>query len=224
MAEQNKQKTKSLREHVYEKLKRKLLTGEIKPGTRMMEVELAGSLGVSRTPIREAVRQLEKEGLVTIAPGRGAFASEISLRDIIDTLSVREDLDALAASLAAEKITKADRERLEELTQKYEAAIKSGDHDAMIHADEKFHRKIVKISGNKTLAMVAKTVQAQVQRFRYLYYEDLKNYQNMPAEHREIIEALVSGDSEVARKVSDEHVKRLRDFVIKEGPAFTEYK
>ena len=215
---------RSLREKVYDKLKRRLLTGKIRPGTRMMEKELASDLGVSRTPVREAVRQLEKEGLVKIEPGRGTRAQEISVKDIIDTLSVREELDALAAELAAGHITGADEEKLEELTDKYADAIKSGDMDLMIHADEAFHRKIVKISGNRTLSMVAKTVQAQVQRFRYLYYEDLKNYENMPAEHREIIKALVSKDGSVARDVADAHVKRLKDFVIKEGADFTVYK
>jgi len=222
MSEQEGRMT--LREHVYDKLKRKLLTGKIKPGTRMMEVDLAEELGVSRTPVREAVRQLEKEGLVRIDPGRGAFAQEVSVQGIIDTLTVREDLDALAASLACERIKKADEQKLLELTDKYQDAISNGDLDQMIHADEAFHRKIVKLAGNKTLSMVAKTVQAQVQRFRYLYYEDLKNYQNMPTEHREIINALMSGDSRLARRIADEHVKRLKDFVIKEGADFTVYK
>ena len=81
-----------------------------------------------------------------------------------------------------------------------------------------------RLSGNKTLYSVVRTVQTQVLRFRYLYYEDLANYKNMPAEHREIIEALVSGDSEHAREVAFNHVRRLKDFVIKEGPAFAIYK
>lgn len=215
---------KPLREKVYERLKRQLLTGRIKPGMRMMEIELAKDLGVSRTPVREAIRQLEKEGLVRITPGRGTYASEVSVEDIINTLTVREDLDALAAELAAEHMNQAEEKKLLELTDKYAKAIKKGDMDTMIHADEAFHRRIAKISGNKTLAALAKTVQDKVQRFRYLYYEDLKNYQNMPAEHREIIDALMSGDKKIARRVTDAHVKRLRDFVIKEGADFTTYK
>ena len=94
----------------------------------------------------------------------------------------------------------------------------------MIRADEAFHKCVARLSGNKTLYSVVRTVQTQVLRFRYLYYEDLANYKNMPAEHREIIEALVSGDSEHAREVAFNHVRRLKDFVIKEGPAFAIYK
>ena len=182
---------KPLREQVYDQLKRRILTGKIKPGTRMMEIDLAEDLGVSRTPVREAIRELGKEGLVTIEPRRGAFASEISVKDMIDTLAVREE---------------------------------SGDMDTMIRADEAFHKRVARLSGNKTLYSVVRTVQTQVLRFRYLYYEDLANYKNMPAEHREIIEALVSGDSEHAREVAFNHVRRLKDFVIKEGPAFAIYK
>lgn len=215
---------KPLREQVYDQLKRRILTGKIKPGTRMMEIDLAEDLGVSRTPVREAIRELGKEGLVTIEPRRGAFASEISVKDMIDTLAVREDLDALAAYLASSRITKAEEKKLLELTDKYAAAIESGDMDTMIRADEAFHKRVARLSGNKTLYSVVRTVQTQVLRFRYLYYEDLANYKNMPAEHREIIEALVSGDSEHAREVAFNHVRRLKDFVIKEGPAFAIYK
>ena len=190
----------------------------------MMEIDLAEDLGVSRTPVREAIRELGKEGLVTIEPRRGAFASEISVKDMIDTLAVREDLDALAAYLASSRITKAEEKKLLELTDKYAAAIESGDMDTMIRADEAFHKRVARLSGNKTLYSVVRTVQTQVLRFRYLYYEDLANYKNMPAEHREIIEALVSGDSEHAREVACNHVRGLKDFVIKEGPAFAIYK
>lgn len=91
------QNHRPLREIVYEQLKMQILTGKIVPGTRMMEVELADEMGVSRTPVREAIRKLEKEGLVTIEPRRGAYASDISVKDMVDTLEVREDLEALAA-------------------------------------------------------------------------------------------------------------------------------
>lgn len=215
---------KPLREQVYDQLKRRLLTGRIKPGTRMMEIDLAADLGVSRTPVREAIRELGKEGLVSIEPRRGAYASEISVKDMIDTLTVRENLDALAAYLASSRITKAEEKKLLELTDKYAEAIESGDMDTMIRADEAFHKRVAKLSGNKTLYQVVRTVQTQVLRFRYLYYEDLANYKNMPTEHREIIEALVSGDSEHAREVAFTHVRRLKDFVIKEGSAFVTYK
>ena len=96
------QNHKPLREMVYEELKMQILKGSIIPGTRMMEVELAEEMGVSRTPIREAIRKLEKEGLVTIEPRRGAYASMISTEDMVEILEVRQDLEGLAAYFAAD--------------------------------------------------------------------------------------------------------------------------
>ena len=101
------QNHRPLREIVYEELKRQIMVGEIAPGTRMMEVELADEMGVSRTPVREAIRKLEKEGLVTIEPRRGAYASDISAKEMVDVLEVRQDLEGMAAGLAAQKITEA---------------------------------------------------------------------------------------------------------------------
>lgn len=211
------QNHRPLREIVYEQLKRQILTGKITPGTRMMEVELADEMGVSRTPIREAIRKLEKEGLVTIEPRRGAYASDISVKDMVDILEVREDLEGLAASLAALRITDEERQEIVNATEGYRAAIKAGDTENIIHFDEMFHKLIVSCSGNKTLIQLSETVQELALRFRYLYYDDFSRYENMPNEHRNIIEAITSGDCEAARIAADHHVKKLKEFVIDEG-------
>ena len=94
-----------LRELVYLELKRKILTGEITADTRLMEINLSERMNVSRTPIRDAIRQLAKDGLVTIEPRRGAYVSKISIKDMVDVFEVREDLEGLAAYLAAQRIT-----------------------------------------------------------------------------------------------------------------------
>ena len=101
----NAQSSKPLRETVYEEIKIKILQGKIPPKTRLMEVALAQKMGVSRTPVREAIRKLEEEGLVTIEPQHGAYASDISKKDIMDVLEVRLDVERLAAKLAAQRIT-----------------------------------------------------------------------------------------------------------------------
>ena len=110
------QNHRPLREIVYEELKNQILMGEIAPGTRMMEIELAEEMGVSRTPVREAIRKLEKEGLVTIEPRKGAYASDVSIKDMVDVLEVREDLEGMAAALAAGKATDEDKELLQKIT------------------------------------------------------------------------------------------------------------
>lgn len=211
------QNHRPLREIVYEQLKMQILTGKIIPGTRMMEVELADEMGVSRTPVREAIRKLEKEGLVTIEPRRGAYASDISVKDMVDTLEVREDLESLAASLAAERMSMGQIEELKKINEGYSEAIKNSDTEKIIQYDELFHKYIVSCSGNKTLIQLSETVQELALRFRYLYYDDFSRYENMPIEHKQIVEAITSGDVQKTRQTADNHVKKLKEFVIKEG-------
>ena len=208
---------KPLREIVYEELKRQIMIGEIPPGTRMMEVELADDMGVSRTPIREAIRKLEKEGLVSIEPRRGAYASEISIKDMVDVLEVREFLEGMAAGLASKRITEEETEAIKHAVEAYRDAVESGNTEEIIREDEIFHKLIVDCSGNKTLIQMINQVQELALRFRYIYYEDFSRYKNMPNEHQEILDAVLSGDPEVARKVADEHVLRLKEFVVEQG-------
>lgn len=211
------QNHRPLREIVYEELKRQILVGEILPGTRMMEVELAEDMGVSRTPVREAIRKLEKEGLVTIEPRKGAYASAISIGDIVDVLEVRQGLEGMAAALACGRITEEQKEEMNQIINAYQAAVKEENIEEMIRFDEQFHAMIANISGNKTLIQLFSTVQELALRFRYIYYDDFNRYQQMPMEHREIEQAILSGDVDKARIVADEHVRRLKAFVVKEG-------
>lgn len=206
-----------LREIVYEELKRQILVGEIAPGTRMMEVDLAEEMGVSRTPVREAIRKLEKEGLVTIEPRRGAYASDISIKDILDVLEVRQNLEGMAASLAARKVTEEEKQDFIRANAAYKAAILSGNTDEIIKNDEHFHQLIVNYSDNKTLTQLLSQVQELALRFRYIYYDDFSRYERMPKEHEEIEEAILSGDIEKAKVVAEEHVAHLKEFVIKHG-------
>ena len=211
------QNHRPLREIVYEELKRQILVGEIAPGTRMMEVELAEDMGVSRTPVREAIRKLEKEGLVTIEPRRGAYASDISIKDMVDVLEVRQMLEGMAASMAAQKVTEEEKIDFVEANSAYKNAVKKGNIEEIIRYDELFHQLIVSYSGNKTLNQLLSQVQELALRFRYIYYDDFSRYENMPVEHEEIEEAIISGDTQKAKVVAEEHVERLKKFVIDEG-------
>ena len=213
----NLQNHRPLREIVYEELKRQILVGEIAPGTRMMEVELAEDMGVSRTPVREAIRKLEKEGLVTIEPRRGAYASDISIKDMVDVLKVRQMLEGMAASMAAQKVTEEEKLDFVEANSAYKNAVKKGNIEEIIRYDELFHQLIVSYSGNKTLNQLLSQVQELALRFRYIYYDDFSRYENMPVEHEEIEEAIISGDTQKAKVVAEEHVERLKKFVIDEG-------
>ncbi len=220
----NLQNHKPLREIVYEELKRQIMVGEILPGTRMMEVELADEMGVSRTPVREAIRKMEKEGLVTIEPRRGAYVSDISVQEMVDVLEVRQDLEGMAAAIAARKIRDQQKTALLELSERYRKAIDSGNIAEIIDLDEEFHKNIVGISENKTLIQMVSKLQELALRFRYMYYEDFSRFRNQPAEHQLITEAIISGDSEGARRLAEEHLSHLKEFVEREAEHLTKQK
>ena len=207
---------KPLREVVYEELKVQLLEGRIAPGERMMEVALAERLGVSRTPVREAIHKLAKDGLVVIEPRKGAYAAGISVKDMSDTLVVRENLEALAASLAARLVTPDQIRKLEELIDKYDTAAKTGNVDELIERDAEFHRHVIEYSGNKTLMRLYDSVQEFTLRFRYIFYAEPSRYMNMPDEHRTIIAALRSGDPDLAWNAANYHVVHMKNVMNSE--------
>lgn len=210
------QNHRPLREIVYEELKLLILTGKISPGMRLMEEELAEDMGVSRTPIREAIRKLEKEGLITIEPRRGAYVSQISTKDMVEILEVRQNMEGLAAALAAERMSPEGKQQLKEITEAYEAAFEAGDMAEMIRCDTKFHHIIVEATQNKILVQMVEQLQELVLRFRYIYYDNFKRAEKMLAEHRSIYEAIISGDAEAAKNSADVHIDRLKVMVIDE--------
>ncbi len=216
MANKGAQHPKPLRETVYDEIKLKILQGKIPPKTRLMEVPLAEQMGVSRTPVREAIRKLEEEQLVTIEPQHGAYASDISKQDILDVLEVRLDVESLAARLAAERITKEKLDRLTKLADIYQDYIDEGDMDAMIEYDTRFHSLIAEATGNKLLIKITENIQEKVIRFRYVYYDDFRRAQKQPHEHREIISALATGDPEKAAECMATHIRLLQTEVKKE--------
>jgi DNA-binding GntR family transcriptional regulator len=207
------QNHRPLREIVYEELKMQILKGQIVPGTRMMEVEMAEEMGVSRTPIREAIRKLEKEGLVTIEPRKGAYASQISTKDMVDILEVRQNMEGLAAYYAALRMTDEQKKKLSETNDAYNKAVIENNTPDMIKYDTAFHHQIVEGSGNKMLVHMIEQLQELVLRFRYLYYDDFKRAEKMPREHKVIYDAIVTGDTEKARKAADVHIDRLKKLV-----------
>lgn len=208
------QSHRPLREIVYEELRNLILTGQIMPGTRMMEIEMAEDMGVSRTPIREAIRKLEKEGLVTIEPRKGAYASEVSIKDMIDILEVRGTLEGLGAYFAATRMTKEEKEQLASISNDFNAAVLAEDMAGMISSDTKFHHYIVECCKNNHLLHMVEQLQELVLRFRYIYFKDFKRAEDMPAEHKIICDAIFNGDEETARIGALNHIDRLKEMIL----------
>lgn len=209
---------KPLKELVYLELKHKILTGEIVAQTRLMEIDLSEKMNVSRTPIREAIKRLADDGLVKIVARRGAYVANISIKDMLDVFEVREDMEGFAAELAAQRINEEEKKELRGISEAYDKALDTpDDKEKIIELDEKFHNFIVACCGNETLSELVKYVQELSLRFRYLYYNDYSLYASTAEQHHKIVDAINSGNTEVARKEADAHVKSLKDFVFELG-------
>lgn len=203
-----------LRDVVFKTLRQAILTGELKPGERLMEIHLANRLGVSRTPIREAIRMLELEGLVTMIPRKGAEVSRISKQDISDVLEVRASLDALAVRLCCERITDEEISRLEDAATAFSKAIASGDLTEVARADVDFHDIIVEASQNKRLVQMVNNLAERVYRYRLEYIKDKSSHKNLIKEHREILDFIKAGDARNAEEAIISHVKNQETAII----------
>ena len=151
-----------LRDVVFHTLRQAILRGELKPGERLMEIKLANKLGVSRTPIREAIRKLELEGLVIMIPRRGAEVAGITEKSLKDVLEVRRALDALSVELACDRITQEDTNRLLEACAVFERAVREGDASVIASADVALHDIIVEATGNKRLQQLVNNLSEQM--------------------------------------------------------------
>lgn len=204
----------SLSNVVYEELKQKILTGELKPLTRLMEVSIAKQLNVSRTPVREAIKALADEELVTIEPRKGAHVSKISIKNLLDILEIRGSQEGLATALATERITPEELVTLRRLVEEYYVAASTGTRSDVIESDEKFHMYIYKCSKNEALYKQGALTQAHSKRFRYLYYEDEGNYEVQIDDHKLIVDTIASGDVDKAKEIAEGHIRILREFLM----------
>jgi DNA-binding GntR family transcriptional regulator len=198
---------KPLREVVFESLREAIIKGMLKPGERIMEVQLAEELGVSRTPVREAIRKLELEGLVIMLPRRGAYVAGISVKDIADVFEVRAALEALAASLAAARIKDDELEELERSLVEIAEVSDSHDIEAVVARDTGFHDVIYRASRNPWLMQIISNLQDQVQRFRMATLSRPGRTKEAVEEHKKIVEAISERNSELAAQLAREHIE-----------------
>lgn len=197
-----------LREAVYNGLRKAILTGEIAPDERLTEVGLGNVLGTSRTPIREALRKLEMEGLVQIIPRSGARVAPITESDLRDVLEVRRSLDSLSARLACRRGDALQKEKLWNAHQCFEKAVADRDKAAILRADVCFHDRITEAAGNKKLIQVMNSLADQTYRYRFEYIKDDDVYRDLLEEHRRIFDAISRGNEDEAAAACEAHVDR----------------
>lgn len=204
-----------LREVVFNTLRQAIIQGEFQPGERLMEVTLANKLGVSRTPVREAIRMLELEGLVVMIPRRGAEVARITVKDLKDALEVRMAIESLSVKLACERIDEKEKEELKAVCMKFKAAINSKLVPAIVEGDEEFHNTIYRASKNPKLINLAQNLREQVYRYRVEYVKDFSYHDNLIREHDLITMAVLKGDAETAQRIMAEHIYNQEQIVIK---------
>ncbi len=205
-----------LRDVVFNTLRQAILIGELKPGERLMEIHLADRLGVSRTPIREAIRKLEREGLVTVKPRRGAEVAQITEKSMNDVLEVRRALDALCAELACERITAEGLEALKDACDSFEQSVQTGDNKKIAQADVALHDIIVQATGNQRLIQLVNNLSEQMYRYRFEYIKDSSQHQRLVEEHRVIYQSLVRKDRETAAEAARIHIDNQKKAIIRQ--------
>lgn len=196
----------SLRGKVFNKIREDILSGNYQEKDELKEAAISKALGVSRTPVREALRQLELEGLVTIVPNKGAYVNGITAKDIFDIYVIRSYLEGLCAKWACEHITKAQAEELEEIVYLSEFHIKKEHWDQIYELDNRFHLSLYKACGSRILEHILSDYHHYVERVRRNTLSSKERAAKASEEHKAILEAVVGKDQERAERLANEHI------------------
>lgn len=195
-----------LRDVVFNTLRQAILRGELKPGERLMEIQLANKLGVSRTPIREALRKLELEGLVNMVPRKGAEVADITEKSLRDVLEVRKALEELSVQLACEKITEEEIEELKRVAERFKDTLNDQDVTKIAEVDVAFHDVIYTATDNQKLILLLNNLREQMYRYRVEYLKKEEAYPQLIAEHEELIDNISKRNKEEATRIMCEHI------------------
>lgn len=205
-----------LRDVVFQTLRRAILTGSLIPGERLMEIPLAKSLGVSRTPVREAIHMLELEGLVVIIPHKGAEVASITVDGMKDVLEVRRALDVLCARLACERISDEELSGLVDACRSFEEATAQKDITNIAACDVAFHDIIIKATGNIRLESLINNLSEQMYRYRFEYIKDADIYPQLIAEHKAIYESILARDELRAAELAGLHIDNQEAAIMRQ--------
>ncbi|UOY02435.1 GntR family transcriptional regulator [Blastococcus sp. PRF04-17] len=190
-----------LRDDVYFRLRDAIVDGTFAPGEQLRDLELAAWLGVSRTPVREALLRLAQSGLVQAQPGRSTVVSPLDVREVRDARDVVAAMHELAVREAVPVLADADLAAMREANRRFAAAVESGDVDSALHADDELHGVLVRISGNRALATVLEQFTPTVRRAERLRFGSLRGQASVRL-HDELIRLCAAGDTEGAAAVA----------------------
>ncbi|KAI4452453.1 HTH-type transcriptional repressor RspR [Eubacterium plexicaudatum ASF492] len=202
-----------LRDVVFQTLREAILKGDLRPGERLMELQLAAKLGVSRTPIREAIRMLEQEGLAVTIPRKGAEVARMTEKNMEDVLQIREALDDLAVQVACDKMTEQQLKNLTLAMKNFENAIQTGNLSKIVAYDVEFHDIIYESTDNPKLVTLLSNLREQIYRYRVEYLKGKENYPMLIKEHETILEALREKNKERVVEAMHSHIRNQAETV-----------
>ena len=204
----------SLTSVVQQEIERRILQGELAPGAKLIEAELAAGLGVSRGPVREAFRMLEEAGLVRQEKNRGVFVRNIPLDEAVEIYDLRAMMDESVGRQLATTITPEQLKAVRAMVEAMEKAVKAGDADSYHLLNLDFHDKLVEFTGNRKLTTLYRRLINELSLFRRLNLADAKLLPISAGEHRAIVKAIASGDPEAAGRAMREHVMVSKDRTV----------
>lgn len=207
----------SLRGRVFNKLRDDILSGRYKENDELREAAIGEELGVSRTPVREAFRQLELEGLIRIVPNKGAYVTGISAADVADIYEIRSLLEGLCARWATKRISKDKIEEMEETILLSEFHLSKGHYDQLTELDNRFHMLLYEACGSKILTHQLKDFHHYVQKQRQQTLSNEDRSKEAVMEHKAIMEAVRDGNASLAEKLADEHMCNAYRNMVKCG-------
>ena len=212
----------SLTSVVHRELERRILAGELAPGDKLNEADIAGELSVSRGPVREAFRALEQAGLVRTEKNRGVFVRQVSVEEADEIYEVRAGLDEMIGRLAAERATAEEVDELKDMVKRMQQVARSKDVAAYYPMNVRFHDRLAEVSGNKTLAATYRRLVNELHLYRReTLARGANSFPISTREHAQIIDAIARGDAEEAGVLLREHAMQSRDrlhaTIVKKG-------
>ena len=207
----------SLRGRVFHRLREDILSGKYKENEELREVAIGEELGVSRTPVREAFRQLELEGLIQIVPNKGAYVTGITAKDVKDIYMIRSSLEGMCARLATQNITPEQLEELEENVYLASFHASKGHMEQMAELDNRFHHILYEACDSKMLENLLQHFHQYVIRIRKKTLSTKERGIASNEEHRKIMEAIKAGDSVKAQQAATVHMENAYDNIVKNG-------
>ncbi|MEV7135312.1 GntR family transcriptional regulator [Arthrobacter sp. NPDC093128] len=200
-------------EAAYERLRDAIVRGELVPGEKIRDGDLAEMLGLSRTPVREALTRLAESGLVESKPGVYTRVSTLNQHDVAANLAVLKALDSLAMESAVPRLTERDIQTMRQANTNFATAVKRQDVSRALAADDAFHHVIIEAAGNPVIARIVEQLHPQLHRILYRKFSGLLGGEETINHHEELILACEQGDAQVAAAMSGEHWSHLGDLI-----------